>query len=122
MAGGGGVVPARFRIASSSVSVIRARPAAGAAARLQHLVDRQPVEPGGEGALPAKAPQPLPGADKHVLGVLLRLSPVPRKPQAQGEYPPHVRLVQRVERSLVPVLGEPDGVVHAIIWGRGIVG
>ena len=74
---------------------------------LQHQVDRQPVQPGAEGRLAAKAPELLPRPDEHVLGQLLGVG-IRDHAAHQGMHPVHVHPVQPLEGAAVPALGEGD--------------
>jgi len=88
--------------------------------RLQHHIDRQPVEPGAERRLAAERPQPPPGADEHLLHEVGRPHRIGRHPEAEGVDPPGVAVVQRGKRVGVAALG-PDhvGIDRRLAPGRG---
>jgi hypothetical protein len=82
---------------------------------VQHDVHREPVEPGGEGALAAVERQLVPGPDEDVLRQLLGERLVGDHPRAEGVDAPDVRPVQPLERPTVAAGRERD----VTVGGRG---
>jgi CBS domain-containing protein len=93
-----------------------ATPPAPAPESPHHLVDRDPVEPGGEGALPAVAAELLPRSHEDVLGQFLGQHSVAREPETEGVHPPNVRVIQHPEGGRISGLGGANGISH----GNGI--
>ena len=77
-----------------------------------HEIDRQPVQPGPEGALASKRAELLPAAHEHVLCELGGPRPIAAQPEAQREHAPRVLAIEDLERALVAGLRAADDFVH----------
>ena len=87
-------------------------PAALAAESPHDLVDGDPVQPRGKGALAAVAAELMPHPHKDILGQLLGEALIAGQPKAERVHPPDVRVVERPKGDRIPGLGGANGVSH----------
>lgn len=86
---------------------------------IEHRVDRDPMEPGGETALASVAPQAFPDADEDVLNQLCCQHRVGADAKAERKNPPDVLVVERRECEVIPALGGQDGRIDRNLENAG---
>jgi len=75
----------------------------------QHHIDRQAVQPGGEGRVAAEGADLAIELQKRLLGQVFRFGHVTQHAQAQRVDPPLVQTIQALEGGSVSGLGRSDG-------------